>query len=237
MCLHNWYLTYREGNRGINNAWSDWGLAYHQLVKKYFDGDLFIFEFKDQYIEEINKCAYKFPKFKYVDLNTRIFDEIMIHIDEFNFFDDYKILDYEKEYKYDFEGLPFIAIPDLEVEKDKEFILMDHKISKIWSRADEEKKLRQLYVYSIPLKTKYNIFPYKFHVNFFKDNTIKEYDFDSNKLEDTKRWVHNQVNLIEKETEFSPRCLQVKDCKKDFYAIQLCNHRCDCEFRPFKKQY
>jgi len=211
-------------------------LAYHQLIKQYFDEEIFLFEMKDLYIEEINKCPYKFPKFKYCDLNDKMFNQIMEHFDEFNFFEDYKILDYEQEYKYDFEGLPFIAIPDLEAEKDKEFILADHKISKVWSKADTEKKLRQMYVYSIPLKSKYNTFPKKIHINFFKDNQIIEYDFDKNKLEETKKWIHNQVNLIEKETEFTPRCLQVKDCKKDFYATNLCSHRCDCKYRPFQKE-
>jgi hypothetical protein len=162
-----------------------------------------------------------------------MFNEIMVHIDEFNFFEDYKILDFEQEYQFDLDGIPFVAIPDLETEKNNEFILIDHKISKIWVKADEEKKLRQLYTYSIPLKSKYNIYPKQFHINFFKDNTIVEYDFNEKKLEETKIWIHNQVELIEKETEFTPRCLQVKDCKKDFYATQLCSHRHNCKYASY----
>lgn len=236
-CLHSWKCTYKDSNRGIGNAWSSWGLAYHDLIKEYFNNDIFLFEFKDKYLQEIKKCQYKFPKFARVDLNEKILNGIMNHIDNFHFFDKYNFLEYETEYFFEFEGKQFIMIPDaVGYTPEKDFVILDHKISKIWPKKEVQKKKRQLYLYSIGIKEKYDKLPNHFQINFFKDDEIIKYDFVESEFEETKDWMRKQLELIEKETEYKPRCEMVKDKTKDFYALYLCNQRRECEFRPYITQ-
>lgn len=236
-CLYSWKVTYKDGNRGIGNAWSDYGLVYHDLISKLFNEDIFLFEFKDLFLQEIKKIPYKFPKFKYCDLNEKIPQQILSHIDTFHFFEDYQIIEFEQEHKFEIDGVPFITIPDLiAISPSSELDLIDHKISKVWDKNNLKSKLRQLYIYSIAYKNKYNKNIDKFKVNFFKDDILMSYDFNPQELDETRRWIHNKLELIDKEIEFAPRCEIVKDKTKDFYATYLCSHRSTCPYKPFTKE-
>jgi hypothetical protein len=198
---------------------------------------LFIFELKDEYIKRIRNCPYKFPKFKYTDLNIKMFDSIMEHYDTFNFFDGYKFIEYETEHYINIDGIPFKAIPDMVgYDLKNKFIIGDHKISKLWLDKEIQKKKRQLYTYSLAIINKYNQYPDHFEINFFKENKIIKYKFIDNELDETKKWINDQIELIIKEKEFIPRCELVKDKTTDFYANYLCNHRKDCEYRPHKNK-
>jgi len=161
---------------------------------------------------------------------------ILEHINTFHFFNKYKILEAEEKHEFLFDNISFIAIPDfVGYDPSGDFIILDHKISKLWTKKEVEKKKRQLYVYSIPIQNKYNKLPKKFQVNFFKENKIITYDFNNNEFNKTKKWIHNKVEEIEnhiiKNKEYIPRCKIVKNAKYDFFANFLCNHRKSCIYK------
>lgn len=233
----NWFKTYIEKDRGINNAFSEWGTYYHHLMQQLIQGELFEFELKDKYNEMIKTCEHKFPPNKYVDLREKTYFGVMEHFDDFSWYEQFKILSCEENRQYDLKGIPFVSIADAEVEKikTKEMGILDHKISKVFTKKDLSKKLKQLYVYSYSFKDVYGKYPEILTFNHFKENKVVIHNFDKKEYDKTIKWLINKIEYISKQTEFIPRCLQVEDKTKDWYALYLCNHRKTCEYRPYIK--
>jgi hypothetical protein len=193
---------------------------------------------------------YKLPIFPGRDggktnLNIINYNKIMNHIDTFDFFNDYKIVEYEQEHIFDIDGIPFISIPDLVAyDKKNNFVLFDHKVSNIWKNNELKNKKRQMYLYALAIYKKYNKLVNKIKINFFKENEIVEYEIINEEYKEMKEWVYIKVSEINNvidiydsgnydniEDIFTPRC---KNKNNDFYAKHLCSHRNNCQFKKFK---
>lgn len=214
---------------------SEWGLAYHNIIEKFINDEYFLFELKDKYIEFANQCPFKFPPNKYVDLHEKTYTGIMNHFDDFSWIDDYEILSCEEKRKYDIHGYPFVSIADLEVKikENNKLAIVDHKISTTFKKADVKKKIKQLYIYSYSFYEKYDQYPDYLIFNHFKNNEIVQHKFDIDIYEKTIEWLLKKIEFISKQTEFPARCEIVKDKTKDFFSLYLCGHRRECEFRPY----
>lgn len=235
-CAYSWYKTYIEGDRGLSNAFADYGLAYHKVIEKFINGELFEFELIDEFNSIVKQCPYNFPPNKYVDLRQTTYNGVINHFtNNINWLDDFKILSCENKREYDINGLPFVSIVDLEAVriKNKNHVIIDHKLANPFKKSDLLDKIKQLYVYSYIFKDVYGKYPDELIFNHFKKSEFVIHNFDKKIFDKTIDWLLKKVEYIEKQTKFPARCELIKNPKQDWFATQLCSHRQQCKFRPF----
>lgn len=137
----------------------------------------------------------------------------------------FELLENEAEGRFYIGEYPFRGFPDYVGYKDNELYVLDFKTSKPYEPKDLGKKLRQLYVYSIPVREKYSRFPDKVRFEFVRTGGFTEVPFKLTKLQETKHWALKVIKDIEQETKFRP------NTKNKFFCDNLCNHRMTCKYR------
>lgn len=218
-CKYAWYLTYMEKRRGENNCFAEYGTIFHDLIEKIEKNKVLFFETKELFEKRFDNMVYPFPeKFKksYREKGKKYFEK-------FDGLEDFTMWEMELEYFFEIAGYKFRCFPDYVGEKNNELYIIDFKTSKPYSSKDLQEKLKQLYMYSIPIATKYNRYPDKLKFDFTKENDAITIPFDEQKLEETKKWAVDVIKKIEQEKDFKPTINQ-------FYCNNLCNHRNYCKF-------
>lgn len=230
-CPYEFYLSYIKKVDQSQNAFAQYGTFIHKLLEEYAKNELLIFELLDKYKEEFAlNVTCDFPPNKYVNLNKTYFDGGNEYFSKFEGFDEYEILDVEKEVKFKIDKYPFIGYIDLIVKnKDGDIKIIDHKSKdlsqpqkKRW--ADVEKRrnselyeyLRQLYIYAIPLIEQEGIIPKYLCFNCFRKKKFLKIQFDMVDYEESKQWALNTINNIYAD----------KDMKKTYDSYYFCNYIC-----------
>lgn len=142
----------------------------------------------------------------------------------------------ETEFRFEIEGIPFIGFPDLFTRTCDGICLYDHKARTLKPRsnrkkptlADKEldKYLRQLYLYSIPIKEKYGEYPTRLVFNCYRAGYFVTEPFIIEKLEETKQWAVSTVREIIKAADWPPSL--------DFFRCRnLCGLESDCSYFSF----
>ncbi|OBG93884.1 hypothetical protein A9X05_09120 [Mycobacterium sp. E3298] len=237
-CFWNFYKTYLEGDRGINNYFGEYGTMFHEIIEDLLKGNLYEWDIKDEINRRLRSFNFKPPFYKmgksYETAIHRFFDDGSYN----EIFDNYKVLEAEEEKLFDVDGVKVKGFPDLVAEHKKyDLVIGDYKTAARYTGDKLEHNIMQLYMYSIPIFEKYGRYPDHLIYIFPRESGQKEfaYKFDHNKLEQTKRWVVDTTKKIESNVVWNPRCKAV-DGQKDFFACNLCNHRESCEFRNWIKE-
>ncbi len=230
-CPYEFYLSYIKKVDQSQNAFAQYGTFIHKLLEEYAKNELLIFELLDKYKEEFAlNVTCDFPPNKYVNLNKTYFDGGNEYFSKFEGFDEYEILDVEKEVKFKIDKYPFIGYIDLIVKnKDGDIKIIDHKSKdlsqpqkKRW--ADVEKRrnselyeyLRQLYIYAIPLIEQEDIVPKYLCFNCFRKEKFIKIEFDMADYEESKQWALDTINNIYAD----------KDMKETYDSYYFCNYIC-----------
>jgi len=237
-CAYEWYLKYIADSEKENNYYGALGGFGHKVLEKFFKGELDIFDaapyWEEHYVEEV---PYDAPPNKYVDLKEKDYNLIDEYFQNLDFdFDRYEILGVEEEVHFKVGDYNCIGYIDLRV-RDKqtdEMIIIDHKSSSFkylknggvakGNQEQFEKYKKQLYLYSIPVKEKYGVYPNKLKWNMFKDHKWIEIDFKEEELEETKKWAIAQIHQIEEELLWLP------NDSNDWYCRYLCSAN-GCPYR------
>ncbi|TVY10002.1 PD-(D/E)XK nuclease family protein [Paenibacillus cremeus] len=232
-CYWNWYKTYIEHDRGINNYFGLYGTLFHETIEKLMKNELFEWDIKQEITTGMRNFEFKapFPAMgkSYEESIHRFFDDGSYE----QIFSQYKVLESEEEKIFDVGNVKVKGFPDLVANHDKYgFVIADYKTAKKYEGDKLDHNLMQLYLYSIPIKEKYGKYPDHLVYIFPREKGQKEfaYPFEIEKLERTKEWVIDTVAKIEQHTDWKPRCEMV-DGKRDFFANQLCNSRCNCIYK------
>lgn len=151
----------------------------------------------------------------------------------------YEVLGVEKKVEFKLFGKQFVGFIDLLV-RDKgsgELIIIDHKSASIKilkngkiSKSDQDHFLefkRQLYLYSLPIIKEYGPVS-KLMWNMFKDQKWIEIPWKQEESDEAIKWVKDTLELIEKETEWTPS-------PDVYYCRYLCGQRNNaCEYKAQK---
>ena len=238
-CGLAWKKTYIEKKRdeGEQNAFSEWGTLGHELYKDYFEGKLLAFELPDEFKKRVRWCLYNFP---FKNLKEKNYNLIIEHFNDLSWLDDYEVLDFEQERKFEYGGYKFTSISDLEVRNihTNKIGIIDHKISNQYVGKDLDKKIRQLYLYSNPFKLKYGQYPDFVGYNFFKfpsGKNLKIVEFSEEKYNTTWNWIIDMIERIRNtdliQLELSSSCMENK---KNFFGQFMCNYRNCCKCRDIE---
>jgi hypothetical protein len=162
-CLYSWQQAYQNGNRGEGNWFAEVGLLAHDLIERYNKGELSDWDLPDEFEKGFNKIPYKvFPKMaqSYFKTLAEFFGN------NFDWFNDYKMLESEDKKEFMVGEYLFTGFPDL-VARHKELglVIMDIKTAKTYTGDKLKHNLMQLYLYSIPIYEKYGEWPQ--HLVFF----------------------------------------------------------------------
>lgn len=241
-CPYSWYLQYIKKAKGKQNAFAEYGTLVHETLEKYSKGELLDFMLADYYKENFDKViTYNFPPNKYVDLRQSYFEKGINYLENFQGFNTYKeILGVEKEVKFNIGKYKFIGYIDLLVKDENDNLqVIDHKSHNLKPRSNRKKTtkgdeelncfLRQLYLYSVPLKPEYNKYPAYLNFNVFRQGLWIHEEFKEEKLEEAKKWAIDTIEEI-KNAETFPAYYD------DFFCNQLCNFRNICGYKYAKNK-
>lgn len=238
-CPYEFYLHYIECNPSESNFFGEYGSLLHSILEKYAKGELSLFELNQYYEDHFNECIpHDAPPNKYVDIRQSYYDKGMDYFDNIDLdVEAYDILGVEKKVEFELFGKKFIGFIDLLV-KDKitdEIIIIDHKSASIKilkngniSKSDRAHFLefkRQAYLYSIPIIKEYGKVD-KLKWNMFKDRQWIEIPWKKNEYDEAIKWAKDTIELIEKETEWSP------NSSSKYYCNYICGQRNNaCEYK------
>jgi CRISPR/Cas system-associated exonuclease Cas4 (RecB family) len=229
-CKYAWKQIYLDENRGEDNCFGLYGSFMHEILEKYYKGELEIFELSQYYEENFTEKVYeRFPPNKYTNLRDKYFSaglEFFNNFEDFN----YKIVGVEKEVNFYVEEYKFKGFIDLLAQDENgDLIIIDHKTkSKFKNKKELKEYLKQLYLYSIPVYEEYKKYPSKLIFNMAKAGEIIEENFNINDFEATKKWAVDTIHIIEKETEFKPKI-------DSFLCKYICNFRNFCNWERAEK--
>ena len=235
-CPYGWYLTYIKGVPSIGGFYSDFGLFGHEILEKYLKKELSMFELADYYEDNYEKCVtHKAPPFP-KGLGQKYYGEGLAYFENFTGFDK-EITSVEE--KIDFttkNGYEFIGYLDLLLKDDDgEYIVVDHKCSNPLRKKTTKKNgvefvldntkikgyKKQMYIYAIDIKQRYDKFPKQMWINFFKANLIHKIDFIEDEYLEVVKWVDDSIDAILAETVW-------KENISDYFCKYLCGVRKSC---------
>ena len=149
-----------------------------------------------------------------------------------------EVLGIEKQMYFDVDGVPFVGIIDLVSKEDGDIVITDHKSHVLKPRSGKQKPtksdreldeyLRQLYLYSIPVRNEYGKTPSKLVFHCYREGTYVEEKFDPGRFIEAKQWAANIVRTIIDSKQWLPN-LNYFQCR------YLCDVHHECEY--YKAEY
>lgn len=229
-CPYKWFLTYIKRREPARMFFSDYGTFAHRIIEMYLKGELPTEELAGYYMENFrSQVRGRAPNPKvfrsYFTQGLEYFNDI-----HFPYRD---ILNIEGRVDFKVEGIPFQGIIDCAARDESGIILVDNKSRALKPRSnrakptktDEEldKYLRQLYIYSIPVKEYFGEYPSRLEFNCFRTKTLVSEPFKMEAFESAKSWAVNSIRMIEENENWKPNM--------DYWR---CKHLCDrnqyCEY-------
>ena len=236
-CPQGFKYGYLDALPKIGNAFSDWGSFMHSLLEQYFKGELEFFELSQVYVSaygENAKCD--FPPNKYCDLKDRYFRAGKEYLDEFDgLFEDYQIVGVEQKVKIDIEGRPFVGVIDLLLEKNGDYVIVDHKSkSSFKSKKELAEYARQLYLYALYVHHRYGKWPIEliFHMVRSGGELIKV-PFIKEECDEAERWFLQTIDKIYEDVHFQSRPNQIR---KQIKELKEAYNRKEIKFDVYLKQ-
>jgi RecB family exonuclease len=230
-CKYGYYLTYIAKEKGIENAFSQYGTFVHGLLERYETGELEVYELCDEFIKGYSdNVTFAFPPNRFVDLRESYFKDGVAYLENFDGFDEYEILAVEDEFLEDVDGdFNLKGFIDLVLrDSDGGITIIDHKSkAKFASKQEQKRYARQLYVYSLRVLRRWGVYPKKLIFNMFRKQKTVEIDFNEADYDESVSWMKSTVSEIR-------NCKSWNASPDEFMCNHLCNHREGCEFKVKK---
>lgn len=237
-CAYSFKLSYIDLMPRKNNFFAEYGTLVHECMEKFFRGELEMFELSDFYWNNFDNYVVTYPppipfgmRDKYKQQGKDFFD--------FFFFDKslYEILVIEGKFKFQLDGINFVAKPDL-VVRNKETnknVLIDYKTSypfKLDKKTGELKKdfdkinsyYKQMYTYTYSLRQEMGINIDKIALWFPRADKTVSIDWNKDEEDEAVKWIVNNVKKIRKEEVFP------YNNKNEYFCKNLCSVRDFCEY-------
>lgn len=229
-CPYRWYLKYLRGLRGGRRFFSDYGSFMHKTIEKYLTGSLPKSELVPYYLtnfaQEVRPPAPSYAVF------CSYFEQGLQYLRREELLPYREPLVVEQKFSFDIDGLQLVGIVDL-LARDGALVLVDNKSRALKPRsgkskptkADEELDayLRQLYLYSVPIKHRFGEYPARLEFNCFRTGQLISEPFDPEKLEEAKRWALDRIQTITDNEDWSPNI-------EFFKCRYICELSDECEF-------
>lgn len=232
-CKYRFFLKYIAGCKDSPRFYSSYGSFIHKLIEQYYIGMLSRDEMRDRFLSCFkNEVKGDRPSDKIVSNYIQYGLRYIKQFDDFPF----RMIDVEREVKFKIGSNNFIGYIDYLGERDGDFYIIDHKSRDLKPRnkkkrtaKDEEldKMLRQLYLYSVPIKEEYGKSPKSLCFNCFRTGVFIEEPFNEESFKSTIDWVEKSIEQIKEENDFEPT-IDYFACK---YICGVSDECCYCQRR------
>lgn len=236
-CPYRFLLTYIFKVPKHNLFFSDYGSFIHKIIELNLKGKLEREEISPFYLANFRKAIVgKAPNPK---IFRNYFQQGLDYCNNFCF--PYpNPLEVEKQLDFQIEGKKFTGIIDCVAERANEadLVILDNKsralkprsIRKIPTQSDDELDtyLRQLYLYSIPVKQEYGQLPRALEFNCFRIGKIISEPFCEEKFYCAKKWAVETIDSIIANEDWSP-AMEFWKCR------YLCDVNQSCEYYQMNK--
>lgn len=228
-CPYKFYLTYiaYPEPRGEEMFYASYGTFCHDLIKRYYRHEIKADELAGEYLAGYQQNVKGFrPKGsdKWMEQGLEYFRGFRPL--------PYEVLAVEQKYDFSVAGYQFTGIIDyLGRGEDGELYIVDNKSSDISPRShrtkptrkDEEldRKLRQLYLYSIPVASVYGRVPAGLCFNCFRTKVFVGNKYEPEAFSKTVKWAVRTIEEIRDAESFPPRC-------DYFYCHNICGYMEEC---------
>lgn len=245
-CKYAWYQHYIAGESADDNFMAQWGSLIHEIMEKFFNGQLSYFELVQYYEDHYDDITYDAPKLPTVDLAEKYYQDGIDYLSSIPpdyITGEYDVLGVELPIKYNIGNLEILGYIDL-VLRDKstgEITILDHKSASIkWLKSGEPSKKdrshwedfeRQLYIYSKWAIENYGRCDY-LAWNMFRLGIIKKIPWIESECDNAINWVKNTVDEIDSEQLWLPNNTK----ENEFYCQNLCGQRYKCPFVTVKER-
>jgi len=235
-CKYGWKLSYLEGNRGIQNAFSEYGLFHHKIFELLWAGILSVPDIPEYYEKNYSKeVSLSFPAMlERWNFSKRTYD---VGLNFWNNFDwdvsEWDVLDNEGTIETVYDGVELTIRPDTLVRNKKtgKIWLIDYKTSTSfvkktmkpkWDKIDGYKKQLSLYCYFVEKEMNVEIEKY---VLIFPKYTLDEtmyFEYNKEEGQETVDWLMGIVKATRNEVDFEPNV-------EPFFCENLCGVRNFCQ--------
>lgn len=238
-CPHGWFLTYIQRAERQQNFYSEYGAFCHDILQKFFDNELEIYEmlpyYKEQYSNNIKSPD---PIVFGKNLAPQYYQQGCDFFANFSFDKNlYDIVETESFTLAEVNGILITIKPDMLLKrKDSgKLILLDYKSSNPYDKKGNliQSKIldykKQLNLYANVLWIKKNIVIDEMWLWFFRSQKIEKFSVDPVKISEDMEWFFNLVNNIKNEEDFLP------NTNNKFFCNSLCGVSKDCFFKDLNE--
>lgn len=214
-CPQGFKYGYIDALPKVGNAFSDWGSYMHSILERYFKGELEFFELSQVYVNQYtNNIQHKFPPNRYCNLEERYYLAGINYLDKFDgILEDYSVIGVELKVKLNIGGFPFVGVIDLLLEKDGEYVIVDHKSKGAFkSKKELREYARQLYLYSNYVFETYGKWPKTLIFHMIRNNgELVKIDFMKEDCIEASNWFVETIKSIYKDATYLSRPNQIRE--------------------------
>lgn len=229
-CKYKFYLKYIKKQKGVRNFFSDFGSFIHLILQKFYCKELKKEELVSYYLMHFqSEVVGRAPSFK---IFQNYFNQGLEYIKNVQYPKE-EILGVEKEIHFSLQGKDFVGYIDLLSQSNGDLIITDNKSKALKPRSlrlkptktdlELDDYLRQLYIYSIPIKEEFEKYPSKLRFNCFRTQTEIIEPFDEEALEKAKVWALKTIEEITENESWEP---SIDPFKCEF----ICDLHENCEY-------
>ena len=235
-CFKLSYIDIEDGR--VDNAFGEFGLLMHDCLEKYLKKEVDAWDLPIYYEENYyNFVKTPFPPYP-VGMGERYYQDGLSFVEGFDFnVDDYEIINIEGFVKHAYRGIDLVIKPDavLKHKETGEISLVDFKTSRLYNNSRDTKKvngyLKQLHFYAYILWLKESIEIDKIVIWYIRNQEIREYPVDQDKILETMDWIEDTVGKIKREKEWNPN----KSKENKYFCDHICSYRAICA-RKFEEE-
>lgn len=236
-CPYAWLQQYIMEENRENGYYGEYGSYLHEILEKYFKGELEIFDLVDYYEDNYDTNVTTYPPQKLLDLAERYHEEGRLFFENFEFdFEKYEILGVEQELDFYIGEFKFTGFIDL-LLKDKvmgDILILDYKTSDPYKGATSPAKKKieeyslQQYLYAYAIYKKMGVYPSKLRLWFLRFDKTYDIEFNEEDMNNAIKWATDEINKITLEEDWKP-------LSSYWFCSYLCSVRSNCEYKIFNK--
>jgi hypothetical protein len=232
-CKYGWYLNYVECVDKIDNFFAEYGILYHEILEKFFSGELEIFQLLKFYEEHYNEYVKSSPPPYPEGMAEKYYNAGIDFFENFDFdLSLYDVVFIEAEIDVILGKYNVIVKPDLVLREKKtgRHILYDYKTADPFGkRATPNKEkieeyMKQMHLYCWGIEQKYGFCIDEIILWFVRAGKEYSIKFNQEECQKTLRWFKNEIHKIEQEEEF-------KATPSKYFCENICGVRLICPYK------
>lgn len=236
-CPYKFFLSYIKHLDKKNMFFSDYGTLMHKIIEMRLNGELSEQEMVPYYLSHFRKDIKGFAPTRAIF--KTYFEQGLQYLNHMDF--PYPApIGVEKGVDFFIGDKPFTGIIDCVAKReDGSIAILDNKSRDLKPRSSRKKPtksdeeldsyLRQLYLYSVPIKDSFDTYPSRLEFNCFRTGQLISEPFREEALGTTKKWALQTIEKITENDDWSPKM----DYWKCRYLCDLSQH---CEYHQMNRR-